>query len=325
MIKIFSGNWRGLGEDKSAGFGMIIDFKFREILHKFKGAPLGVFMCLALHSDEKGHSFPGYDLISKETGYNRSTIAQALDVLCDLKIDGHRILMRYREHDTKGMFEGSNHYLIFPTLEELTQDSPKLHFPTVDKNSPELDFPQLGFSTVGKIRLEVKPVVKLNQDLSKSTEVISDPEIKPPEKKKGDWLDVLMKYGTPPDQKTGVLNEYPVDVQPFLSKFLELFPFENNEVPTKKQTSQKGFWIQGLREVQRACAEYGIGILDDVFKDWQKSRYVISHPGALTRAVTGKVIEKRTKKVDPPSGPTAKQWTAEESEKLKAAIRLAKP
>jgi len=317
MIKIFSGNWRGLGEDKSAGFGMILDFKFRDILHKFKGAPLGVFMCLALHSDEKGHSFPGYDLISKETGYNRSTIAQALDVLCGLEIDGHRILMRYRERDCKGKFEGSNNYLIFPTAEELKDDCPELENPTVVSNSPELGFPELGFSTVGKIRLEVKPELKVNQSLSKSTGEV-------PEKKKGDFLDVMLKYGVPPSDRSDITNEYPVDVQPFLKKFLELFPFKTDEIPTKKKTSVKGFWIQGLREIRVACAEYGIDVLDDVYKDWQKNHFVVSHPGALTRAITGKVIEKRTKKIDPPSGSSEQQWSQEDTDKLKVALKSAK-
>lgn len=153
MIKVFSGSWRGIGE-KTDGLALMMDFRFREILHHFKGAKLAVFMCIVLHSDKEGRAWPGYDLIEKETGYSRESIAEALADLCTLTIEGQRILLRYRERDENNRFVGGNHYLIFPTVEEVTN--------LEGIQTPQAD-PQSGFPNGGKSRLEV-----LTNSLSKS-------------------------------------------------------------------------------------------------------------------------------------------------------------
>src|ERR1700693_4315537 len=75
LFKIFNGVSRGLGED---GHGRDIyaqiGVEFRDYLNHFKGAKFSVFMCLLLHSDEDGWSFPGIELIACETGYSVSEI-----------------------------------------------------------------------------------------------------------------------------------------------------------------------------------------------------------------------------------------------------------
>lgn len=42
-------------------------------LRELKGAPLSVFICYALHSDDEGYSYPDDKLIKKETGYSITT------------------------------------------------------------------------------------------------------------------------------------------------------------------------------------------------------------------------------------------------------------
>lgn len=52
---------------------------FREkMLAELKGAKLGVFICVCLHLNNRGESFPGIDTIARETGYNRDTVMQAI-------------------------------------------------------------------------------------------------------------------------------------------------------------------------------------------------------------------------------------------------------
>lgn len=146
MIKVFRGNWRGIGK-KENQFGMIFDFQFREIIHQFSGAKLHIFMAIALHSNENGYSWPSYDTLERHTGYTRATIAGAIEELCTLSIDGERVLERYRERDETGKFTGSNRYLIFPTPEELT-------------NIQSLVFPTLEKSNGGRTKLKDKPIIK---------------------------------------------------------------------------------------------------------------------------------------------------------------------
>jgi hypothetical protein len=153
MIKVFGGEWRGLGK-KEKHQGMILEFEFRKYLKEFKGARLTVFMCIALHCDENGECFPSYDLIEAETGLTRGTIGAAINDLCELVIEGHRVLHRFRERDEAGKYIGSNHYLVFPTDEEIQS----IEIRTVDNHS--IKKPQSEKSNGGEIIPEVNPSVK---------------------------------------------------------------------------------------------------------------------------------------------------------------------
>ena len=64
-----------------------MDVTFRESLSLLSDASLSVFICIALHINEKSESFPSYETIMAETGYsNRSTIKRALDKLAGLSL-----------------------------------------------------------------------------------------------------------------------------------------------------------------------------------------------------------------------------------------------
>jgi DNA-binding transcriptional ArsR family regulator len=62
---------------------LLVAFR-RQALRKLKGAPLSVFICLALHVGEDGYANPSIETIMQETGYGRATVCSALDVLYDL-------------------------------------------------------------------------------------------------------------------------------------------------------------------------------------------------------------------------------------------------
>lgn len=156
MIQIFKGKWRGPA-GKGDGAYMKIEFGFRQILHQLKGARLHVFMAIMLHADEDGVCYPSYNVLEKETGYGRSTIAQAIKDLCSLSIDGTPILHKWRARNSQGQFEGSNCYIIFPTEAEM-----RAH----EASSPDTQSsvsPQLEKSNGGKIVPEPEPVCNQNQ------------------------------------------------------------------------------------------------------------------------------------------------------------------
>lgn len=117
MISIFNGRKRTLGGSTNEVFAQV-GVDFREHLHKFKGAKLGVFMAIALHSNEDGWAWPSYRLLGRETGYNKDTIARALRDLCEMTIDGHRVLLRVQTYDKDKNRLGNNRYLLFPSSEE---------------------------------------------------------------------------------------------------------------------------------------------------------------------------------------------------------------
>lgn len=117
MITIFNGRKRTLGEGGQESVFAQVSVDFRNYLHTFKGAKLHVFFAIALHANERGWAWPSYGLLSKETGYSEATIRRALAALCEVKVQGHRVLLRYQPQTDNGTF-ASNRYLLFPSAEE---------------------------------------------------------------------------------------------------------------------------------------------------------------------------------------------------------------
>jgi hypothetical protein len=120
MISLFNGRTRSLGSGGKAGVFAQVDVSFRGYLHLMKGAHLGVFLAIALHADGDGWAWPSYATLARETGYSEDTIRRALAHLCELEINGHRVLLRYQPKGEEGTFQ-SNRYLLFPSREEVAR------------------------------------------------------------------------------------------------------------------------------------------------------------------------------------------------------------
>jgi hypothetical protein len=118
VITIFNGRTRRLGGDYADDIYVQVSVALRDHLHLLKGAPLAVFLAVALHSDKDGWSHPGRRLLAKETGYNEQTVSAALSHLDILTIEGHRVLLIVQERNDASRFV-NNHYLIFPTPEDI--------------------------------------------------------------------------------------------------------------------------------------------------------------------------------------------------------------
>jgi hypothetical protein len=141
MITIFNGRKRTLGGKTQEVYAQV-GVDFREHLHALKGAKLHVFLAIALHANEHGWAWPSYKKLERETGYGRNTIARALSELCELTINGHRVLLRFQPIAEDGTYQ-SNRYLIFPSDEEVKQFEKSENEPCT-KNSDTVE-PCTGF------------------------------------------------------------------------------------------------------------------------------------------------------------------------------------
>jgi hypothetical protein len=117
MISVFNGRSRGIGQRSRQDVYIQVQVKLRSHLHLFKNARLAVFLAIALHSNEDGWADPSVELLRQETGYNKDTIARALTDLCDLVLDGQRVLLAAQQRQPGGVF-AKNRYLVFPSPEE---------------------------------------------------------------------------------------------------------------------------------------------------------------------------------------------------------------
>jgi hypothetical protein len=137
-IQIFNGRSRGLGQDAQHAIYVQVSVALRQHLHHFKGAQLGVFLAIALHSNADGWAWPSMAVLKAETGYNVQTIAQALRDLCALTIDGQHVLLAVQDRAAGGTF-ATNRYLLFPSDADVACYAGEADDPQA---APPLDVPQ---------------------------------------------------------------------------------------------------------------------------------------------------------------------------------------
>ena len=127
MISIFNGRSRGLGADANDTVYIQTSVEMRQYLYLFKGAPLAIFQCIALHANADGWAWPSLKTIARETGYNTQTISDAITSLRSLSINGDRVMMAVQDRKPNGGFE-RNKYLLFPSKAEVIQYEPSVGF-----------------------------------------------------------------------------------------------------------------------------------------------------------------------------------------------------
>lgn len=127
MIRTFRGQGRVLGAGEERQFELAIEAELRNHLHLFKGSSLNVFICIALHIDDFGWSFPTVPTIMRETKRNEATVHRALNHLVQMEIDGARLLLRVKQpprHIDPEKVKSKrprNFYLVFPNKAELAR------------------------------------------------------------------------------------------------------------------------------------------------------------------------------------------------------------
>ena len=138
MLTIFNGRSLSFDSNKPVVYAQM-SIEFLKHLHLFKGARLSVLMCLFLHSNSEGYSWPSIATITKETGFQEDAVHSALNKLCQVRINGRRVLSREQQRNEDGHFN-RNVYRLFPESE--TQGD----YPT----DPTLDENEYGFSKESK-------------------------------------------------------------------------------------------------------------------------------------------------------------------------------
>lgn len=305
MFKVFSGSWRGIGAETSPEvLFMQIGFEFRQHLHHFKGASLSVFLCIVLHANAQGESFPSYEQIQAETGLSPDTIGRALKHLKKLTIAGQRVLLTYRLRDEKNRFIGGNRYIVFPTPEQLaehegvsepqenqteqeteqeqekpnqsepkhkTENEPESNHETVQapaqsgEKSQTPIFPNVENTELGK------SVLKKNHSLKKIKNMAADAPARPS-------LNLEERIAA-----------FPTDCQPGAKLMHTLF---NLRLPERPGPDQKGgdfaLWINGLRELSKIVSEYNTPLdiaLKATWKRFNQNPFTVTHPGALAKTM----------------------------------------
>jgi hypothetical protein len=271
MFRTFSGPWRGSGSKQAGEAGhpyLQLAFEFRHSLHFFKGATLSVFLCLALHADEQGRSFPAYKQIRDETGLSNDTIGRALDQLCGLEIEGQRVLLRYRLRDQRRCFVGSNRYILFPTARQLAQHATQGQ----SRILPEVENAEIQKSVLNKNHL-------INQKKS----------MRYPQNRNLGADAPARAFAHSPQPLAERIQSFPEDCRAGAGLMHAIFGLK----PPEQLPGQKGdfaLWIRGLRRLNSLAADYQVPIeqaLRLTRQQWERDPFNLAHPAALVRAMTG--------------------------------------
>ena len=113
-ITIFNGhqfyitNTGTTGKCSQISVQLSVHFRDKQ-LRQLRGPVLAVFLCIALHINERGQAWPSIGLIAKETGYNKDTVYKCLR---SLEMMGYISRVQKTDGET-GKFK-SNVYQLFP-------------------------------------------------------------------------------------------------------------------------------------------------------------------------------------------------------------------
>lgn len=182
MIRVYQGKRRGLGESPTNEGYIQLGFDFRSYLKEFRQispSALAVFLCIVLHSNEDGWSWPGMELIEKETGWRDDTISATVAKLCTATINGKRLLLAFQPVREDGTF-GTYRYLTFPDDQECAdfEGRPLSQKRKVEIGKTQIQPPPLEPEAVEPEAVEPGPAsggAKKNQ--SKEEPVYSDTEV----------------------------------------------------------------------------------------------------------------------------------------------------
>jgi DNA-binding Lrp family transcriptional regulator len=72
----------------------------------------------------------------------------------------------------------------------------------------------------------------------------------------------------------------PVDLQPFLAKFLDLWQLNPPSLENRSVCAQ---WVKEIRRVKDACSEFGVYAIERAYGSWHREPFEVTHPGAIVK------------------------------------------
>jgi len=109
-----------------------------------------------------------------------------------------------------------------------------------------------------------------------------------------------------------MVQHFPTDTWEVLSKVCELWKL----TPPEKGKNRYTQWIKAGRELEEACGEFGVSLLEEVYDNWNEHRYMVSSPGSLVASAIGIAGRKRMGVVVAPSvsADLSYRWNSDLSE-----------
>ncbi len=108
-----------------------------------------------------------------------------------------------------------------------------------------------------------------------------------------DGVDMTLDYLRNKDEN--IINSYPEEVRETLRTFIKYWPVDIPE-KTKRQNGKWAQWLNELRDINKACAEFGLVIISYAYEEYNKNPWIVDHPGATIKVIRSVVANKRKEK-----------------------------
>ncbi len=226
------------------------------------------------------------DTIAKMIGVERKTIMRYADILAD---DGYITRFKTSGKPTTYRDTGKAGIKVEVMAYDEINDTHDSDGQVEEETSPSEGLHQ---SHTGTAPVPLRDLNNSIKDSIKDTADIQKAEC-PRAQKKGDIIDGMLHYCK--GNNDNIINTYPEEVRETLRTFIKYWPVDIPE-KTKRQNGKWAQWLNELRDINKACAEFGLVIIPYAYEEYNKHPWIVDHPGATIKAIRSVVANKRKEK-----------------------------
>jgi hypothetical protein len=291
---------------------------------------MGLFMYFRYRSDKNDSCWPSYDCMQKDTGLSRQRISDALKVLEEKgllererrfsnstvyiiklpligaeKADPSPLPKRKRGRSS--LAKSATKRISISRTGRLMRKRPLVAQVDCSSNTGRLPLvAQVDTNQIHINQIHINQIKNMGaeapvQDSSKEKNPLeqkTDPQKESIVKNQSAY-DALLKFERDHPKGGLDLSSFPEDTRLVIGKVCELWKLKP---PSKngKKGGEYSLWIQDARQLSDACGEYGVSVLEAVFRAWRASfkagipPFTVGRPGALIKMARAKGGEFRS-------------------------------
>lgn len=151
-------------------------------------------------------------------------------------------------------------------------------------------------------KVNTKIVLRNNQESNDFQTSSGEPERKPrtAEDIKAMTRQALINHAERVKSGVKETEHFPADVVGVIGRVCELWQL----MPPASKDNRFAYWIKSARELKDACAEFGVGLIDRVHREWLDSQYTVSSPASLINMAAAAAAGERREKTVSVAGDT---------------------
>jgi hypothetical protein len=270
--------------------------------NRLEPAALLILVALGTYSDRDGYCWPSQQVIADRIGVTRQAVGRQIGILQNL---GYIEIKRLWDKDAQ---KTHNAYKVLFDAElpseakerHERQPAEKIPEPVAPKVAETTDATSEVASTDATCTRETDATSGCCPNVPLTTQLINTGDrMNTDEYKKR--IEVAMWKGITENAGKVDVSSYPEEIQKTLKTFCQLWHL-NPPRMKKGKNGEAADWINGAREINDACGEFGLDLLYLYAEEFEKYRadnqglapYRVARPGSIVKSLRGLAGEVRT-------------------------------